>query len=127
MKKFISIIALFIISVSAFGQKTVKELHNGFKNGCFYLEGKEFSTLFQAVEIKQGEDGNIKQAVFETVANNENTKKGEEWFKDRMKSEDERMLMSIAFYKMSYIVIGNDYTVTKDGRVRVTITMMKEV
>lgn len=126
MKKIFCIIVLFIsVAISASAQKTVGEIREGFQNGVFYLMDKEFYIMFQSVDKEWGSDGKIRGAVFETVADSESMEKGEKWFKEKMKDEQGREVMCTLFFDKFKIVMDEDYTVTENGRARITMTLIE--
>lgn len=127
MKKIFFIIVLFIsVCVSGFAQTTVGGIQNNFKKGHFFLMDKEFYIMFKAAdEMWSTEDGSACGAVFETVIMSDDAKKGEEWFKEKMKTKEGQDIMWTMFNKSYGITLGDDYTVTEEGRARVSMTLME--
>lgn len=127
MKKIFFIIVLFIsVCVSGFAQTTVGGIQNNFKKGHFFLMDKEFYIMFKAVdEMWSTEDGSACGAVFETYVMSDDAKKGEEWFKEKMKTKEGQDIMWTMFNKSYGITLGDDYTVTEEGRARVSMTLME--
>lgn len=127
MKKIFCIIVLFISVVfSGAAQTTKDKIQDNFKKGCFYLMDKEFYIMFKAVdEMWSTEDGSACGAVFETIIMSDDQKKGEEWFKEKMKTEEGQDIMWETFQRTTGIVLGDDYTVTEEGRARVSMTLME--
>lgn len=127
MKKIFCIIVLFIsVVLSGAAQTTVGGIQDNFKKGYFLLMDDEFYIMFKAAdEMWSTEDGSACGAVFETVIMSDDQKKGEEWFKEKMKTEDGQEVMWTMFNKSYGITLGDDYTVTEEGRARVSMTLMK--
>lgn len=134
MKKFFCIIVLFIsVCVSGFAQTTVGEVKDGFKRGCFWIvvdsDLDNYSVMMFKTDYsteKTDADGNVFSAVWETVVMSDDGQRGEDWFKKRMEDDDLRLIMgNELFYGNFKIVIDDDYTVTDEGRARVTMTLME--
>lgn len=127
MKKIFCIIVLFISVVfSGAAQTTKDKIQDNFKKGCFYLMDKEFYIMFKAVdEMWSTEDGSACGAVFETIIMSDDQKKGEEWFKEKMKTEEGQDIMWETFQRITGIVLWDDYTVTEEGRARVSMTLVE--
>lgn len=127
MNKIICIIVLFISVVfSGAAQTTVGGIQDNFKKGHFFLMDKEFYIMFKAVdEMWSTEDGSACGAVFETVIMSDDAKKGEEWFKEKMKTKEGQDIMWTMFNKSYGITLGDDYTVTEEGRARVSMALME--
>lgn len=127
MKKIFCIIVLFIsVAVTMMAQTTVDGIQNNFKKGYFFLMDDEFYIMFKAAdEMWSTEDGSACGAVFETIIMSDDQKKGEEWFKEKMKTKEGQDVMWTMFNKYYGITLGDDYTVTEDGRARVSMALME--
>ena len=132
MEKIFCIIVLFISVVfSGAAQTTKDKIQDGFKNGIFYLvvdnDPDNYSVMmFQSVDKEWSmEDGSACGAVFETIIMGDDYKRGEDWFKEKMKTEDGKNIMWETFHRKTGIVLGDDYTITEEGRARVSMTLME--
>jgi len=133
MKKFILIFSLLIFGVfSLMGQTTTNGIRNSFKeSGLFYITvDNDFENhsvlMFKAIKEESIDaDGNIVSAVWETVETMEHLKRGEKWFKEQMATEAGQLAMWKIFYNEFRIIIGEDLTITEDGRARITMTIMR--
>lgn len=125
MKKIFLLIVLFIsVAVSGYAQKTRSEIRDAYKEGVFYLWDEEFYIMFETDESQKvytNSDGEVRSAVWMTNVMTENGKKGEDWFKEKMSTEEGQLVMFNLFYDKYRIILGDDYVVDSNGRAKITM------
>lgn len=127
MKKLIVALILALMSLTAFGQRTLSEMKDNFKNGHFYMFVDGESFIYFSVDFNDekmvDEFGKIDYAKFTTKVSTDASKRGNDWFISKLSNEDDFYTLFETLYNKYGILIYDDYVINEDGSFTVTLAL----